>query len=67
MNGESRFCVRNLAPSRGKKGGLEFYLNPYEQHKYNSGPVTLKDLEDWINEKGKIVMTPAQRAERRRY
>jgi hypothetical protein len=52
-----------LSPRRGKKGGLEFYLNPYEQHKYNYGPVTLKDLEDWINEKGKIVMTPAQRAE----
>ena len=37
------------------KDGLRFWLNPYDQHIYNSGWYSVKDLEEWIDNKGKII------------
>jgi hypothetical protein len=42
-----RFDVRD--------GSLTFWLNPCKQHLYESGWVTLRDLEDWIQGKGKCM------------
>jgi hypothetical protein len=41
-----------------------FWLNPAEQRIHNCGWFTLADLEDWIDNKGKIIMTDEQRKER---
>ena len=38
------------------KNELVFWLNPAEQRKYNYGWFTIEDLEDWANDKGKIIM-----------
>ena len=45
-----------LSPNKDDKGNLIFWLNPQEQDKYNFGWVTLQDLKDWIQNKGKIVL-----------
>ena len=45
-----------LSPKKDDNGNLIFWLNPYEQSKYYFGWVTLQDLKDWIQEKGKIVL-----------
>ena len=39
------------------KKELVFWLNPAEQRKYNYGWFTIEDLEDWANDKGKIIMS----------
>lgn len=44
-----------LSPARDDDGSIRFWLNPYEQDKYNFGWYTLKDLQDWANDKGVIV------------
>ena len=36
-----------------------YWLNPIEQDKYNSGYMTVEDLEDWIEGKGKIMKDSA--------
>jgi hypothetical protein len=33
-----------------------FWLNPFEQSQYKSTWATVEDLEDWIKEKGKIII-----------
>ena len=38
------------------KKELVFWLNPAEQRKYNYGWFAIEDLEDWSNDKGKIIM-----------
>lgn len=38
-----------------KDGELLMWLNPQEQNKYNAGWVTLQDLLDWSNDKGKVM------------
>jgi len=45
-----------LSPKKDDKGNLIFWLNPQEQDKYNFGWVTLQDLKDWAQDKGKIVL-----------
>lgn len=34
---------------------LAFFLNPYNQSKYNHGWFTVEELEQWINEEGPII------------
>ena len=41
-----------------------YFLNPCEQHKTNFGWVTVEDLEEWCEDKGKIPMTEEQIKER---
>jgi len=38
----------------GKEEEVIFWLNPMDQQKNNYGWMTIQDLEDWINGKGKI-------------
>lgn len=44
-----------LKPRREKNGSLIFWLNPMEQNKYNFGWYSLQDLENWANDKGRIL------------
>jgi hypothetical protein len=39
-----------------KKDDIVFWLNPYDQKKYNSGWFTFKDLIDWTKGKGRICI-----------
>jgi hypothetical protein len=55
-----------LSPQRAKDGSLQFFLNPCDQDKCFWGWVTLKDLEDWIQNKGKIILSAKEIKERRR-
>ena len=41
------------------KHSVIFWLNPMDQHLYNFGWLTVEDLEDWIEGKGKIVKDSA--------
>lgn len=43
-----------LSP-RLSEDGIKFWLNPYDQHIYNSGWYDVKDLEEWIQDKGKVI------------
>lgn len=43
-----------LSPRRAKDGSVRFYLNPCDQQNNNYGVMTVKDLEDWIEGKGRI-------------
>lgn len=49
----------SLRPDWDRNGKLIFWLNPCEQDKYNAMWATLKDLENWIQDKGPIVKSPA--------
>jgi len=40
-----------------KKTVVHFWLNPYDQQKYNHGWYSVEELKDWINEKGPIIKT----------
>ena len=44
-----------LSPRRDANDELTFWLNPYEQNRYNYGWVSLQDLQDWADNKGRIV------------
>lgn len=44
-----------LKPKRKSDGGLEFWLNPENQDRNNSGWYDLCDLEAWIENKGPII------------
>ena len=44
-----------LSPKRQKDGSIMFWLNPEQQHKYESCWATMQDLEDWIAGKGKVI------------
>lgn len=46
--------------------GVKFWLNPYDQHLYDSGYYTVKDLEEWIENKGKIIKQKQNYANQRR-
>lgn len=46
-----------LSPHRANDGGLEFWVNPIEQDRYNWGWFKMQDLEDWVKGRGKIVKT----------
>ena len=37
------------------KNDIVFWLNPTDQHIYNSGWYTVQDLNDWINDEGPVV------------
>lgn len=41
-------------PSR-LKDGIKFWLNPYDQKKYNHGWYTLEELKEWCQDKGPVV------------
>ena len=43
-----------LSPKR-ENGEIMFFLNPEKQNIYNYGWFTLQDLEDWAEDKGKII------------
>ena len=38
-----------------EKKEIKYWLNPYDQHKYNSGWFTLNDLKEWVKEEGRII------------
>jgi hypothetical protein len=44
----------------------QWFLNPYQQDKYNYGRFTLEDLEAWIEDKGPIVKSAARLEEERK-
>lgn len=44
-----------LSPRLDDKGELTFWLNPCEQNRYNYGWMSLQDLQDWADNKGRIV------------
>lgn len=44
-----------LSPKREDNGEIVFFLNPEEQDIYNYGWFTVKDLEDWAENKGKVI------------
>jgi hypothetical protein len=48
-----------LSPRFEKNGDLVFWLNPQEHSRYNHGWMTVRDLEDWIAGKGKIIKAAA--------
>lgn len=39
----------------GEHKVLQFFLNPYDQKKYNHGWFSLEELKEWINDKGPII------------
>jgi len=43
-----------LSPRRQPDGSILFWLNPMEQQQNNYGYMTLQDLQDWAEGKGKI-------------
>lgn len=45
----------SLSPKKDEDG-LKFWLNPRDQDKYNYGWFTLKDLLDWAEDKGKVMI-----------
>lgn len=45
-----------LSPRLNDKNQLTFWLNPYEQDKYNYGSFTLQELKQWANDEGPIMM-----------
>jgi hypothetical protein len=40
---------------RETKHNVVFFLNPFDQHKYESGWVTVEELDEWIAGKGRII------------
>lgn len=42
-------------PRKNDAGELTMWLNPMEQHKYESGWYTIKQLEDWAKDKGPVM------------
>ena len=51
-----------LSPRRAENGDVIFWLNPYEQDIHNSCWCTVKDLDDWIAGKGKIIKSAKEKA-----
>jgi hypothetical protein len=50
--------AKGLTTKNGRKaepGDICFWLNPMEQHKYNSGWWTLADLQAWAQNKGPVM------------
>jgi hypothetical protein len=45
---------------------VQYWLNPYEQDKYNHGWFTVEQLREWGDNKGPVMMTADQMAARRR-
>lgn len=45
----------SLSPKWNEDGTIIYWLNPYDQRKYNMGWYTLDDLLLWIKDKGPIV------------
>jgi len=39
-----------------KNGKPSWWLNPYEQQKYEAGWYSTQDLLDWANDKGKVLI-----------
>lgn len=52
-SGKRYFSLRPAYPD--KDHSLIFWLNPFDQNLYLSGWFTLKDLEDWANNSGRII------------
>ena len=46
------------------KHDVIYWLNPMEQNIHNFGWYTVEDLEEWIEDKGKVPMTEEQKKER---
>jgi len=44
-----------LEPERQSDNSIRWWLNPQEQQKYNSMWCTLKDLQDWAEDKGAVM------------
>lgn len=55
-NKDKRYYALSPRWKDENKKELVFWLNPAEQQKYNYGWFTIEDLEDWANNKGKIIM-----------
>lgn len=53
-------AARNM-PTYNTQYPVMFFLNPQEQHRYNSGLFTVEQLDAWINDKG-IIIKPQQEA-----
>lgn len=45
-----------------QKKEVVFWLNPYDQDKYNSGWFSVQDLKDWAKDKGKVMKAQLTRA-----
>lgn len=52
-----RFYALKPQWANEEKTELVFWLNPCEQQKYNSGWMTLEDLQQWCQGTGKIIAT----------
>lgn len=50
-----------LSPSYDAKGKLMFWLNPMEQHLYNSRWCSVDELRQWIQDKGPIMKSVQER------
>lgn len=44
-----------------KNGKPSWWLNPYEQQKYEAGWYSTQDLLDWADNKGKVIKTCTKR------
>lgn len=44
-----------LGPKRNQMGEMIIWLNPMEQHKYESGYFTVEQLKQWAKDKGPVV------------
>jgi hypothetical protein len=49
------------SPIRQKDGSIMFWLNPCQQNKFHSCLVSVKDLDDWIAGKGRVIKTKEER------
>jgi hypothetical protein len=52
-----------LVPHRMKDESVKFWLNPFEQDRYESGYFDLADLLLWADDQGPIVKKPKMTAE----
>jgi len=57
--GLSWFALTPKMWANEEKTEVSYWLNPAEQHKYNSGWMSIADLEEWAEGKGKIVKVMA--------
>jgi len=44
-----------LSPSRMSDGSIKYWLNPMQQHHYDTNWYTLQDLKDWANNRGRVI------------
>lgn len=58
--------VKNFSPETVKetKYPVVFFLNPYDQHLYHSGWMTVEELLEWTEDKGVILRSPEDVASR---